>query len=189
MRRAAVWAAAAMAFGVAWAGSAAYQAQIAEWRRAREQALKADGGWLTVTGLFWLHDGANSFGSASSNEIVLPRDPELRGSGVFELRNGKVTMRLDGRSRELRANGAGSSDIVTLGSLTLFVIRRGDRYGIRLKDKNSRFRKEFTGLGYFPADKSYRVSAHFVARAPAAWLRTPTEIIGHSMYVYRIKDQ
>jgi hypothetical protein len=32
----------------------------------------------------------------------------------------------------------------------------------------------------------YVVSAHFVARTPAAWLRTPTEIIGHSMYVYRI---
>ncbi len=32
----------------------------------------------------------------------------------------------------------------------------------------------------------YLVSAHFVARAQAAWLRTPTEIIGHAMYVYRI---
>jgi hypothetical protein len=30
------------------------------------------------------------------------------------------------------------------------------------------------------------VSAHFVARSQAAWLRTPSEIIGHSMYVYRV---
>ena len=29
------------------------------------------------------------------------------------------------------------------------------------------------------------VSAHFVARGRAAWLRKPTEIIGHAMYVYR----
>jgi hypothetical protein len=35
----------------------------------------------------------------------------------------------------------------------------------------------------------YVVSAHFVARAQAGWLRTPTEIIGHSMYVYRIKGK
>jgi hypothetical protein len=35
----------------------------------------------------------------------------------------------------------------------------------------------------------YVVSAHFVARARAGWLRTPTEIIGHSMYVYRIKEK
>ena len=32
----------------------------------------------------------------------------------------------------------------------------------------------------------YLVSAHFVARAQAAWLRAPAEIIGHSMYVYRV---
>ena len=35
----------------------------------------------------------------------------------------------------------------------------------------------------------YVVSAHFVARAPAAWLRTPTEIIGHAMYVYRVREK
>jgi hypothetical protein len=35
----------------------------------------------------------------------------------------------------------------------------------------------------------YLVSAHFVARAQAAWLRTPTEIIGHAMYVYRVKGR
>lgn len=37
-----------------------------------------------------------------------------------------------------------------------------------------------------PAAGIYIVSAHFVARAQAAWLRTPTEIVGHSMYVYRV---
>lgn len=37
-----------------------------------------------------------------------------------------------------------------------------------------------------PAPGIYLVSAHFVARAHAPWLQTPTEIIGHSMYVYRI---
>jgi hypothetical protein len=41
-------------------------------------------------------------------------------------------------------------------------------------------------LAQDPEAGIYVVSAHFVARAPAAWLRTPTEIIGHSMYVYRI---
>ena len=41
-------------------------------------------------------------------------------------------------------------------------------------------------LAQDPEAGIYVVSAHFVARVPAAWLRTPTEIIGHSMYVYRI---
>jgi len=31
----------------------------------------------------------------------------------------------------------------------------------------------------------YLVSAHFVARTPAPWLRTPSEIIAHYIYVYK----
>ena len=151
-----------VACGILWAASESYQTYIQEWRRQREAALRADGGWLTVTGLFWLHDGPNSFGSGRSNEIVLPKDPALKG-GTFDLDHGKVTMRIKGLSRELHPYRAGSPDTVVFGSLTMFVIQRGDRFGIRLKDNNSRFRKEFTELRYFPADESYRVTARFVA--------------------------
>src|ERR1035438_326669 len=84
--------------GVLWPASDAYRAQIERWRRQREAALTADGGWLTVTGLFWLHEGANSFGAASSSasgkDIVLPADPALK-DGAFDLHNGKVTMHMD----------------------------------------------------------------------------------------------
>ena len=47
-----------------WAEDNAYQAAIAKWRRQKETDLKADGGWLTVTGLFWLKDGQNRVDSA-----------------------------------------------------------------------------------------------------------------------------
>ena len=61
--------------GVLWAASDAYRAQIEEWRRHREAALTADGGWLTVTGLFWLHEGANSFGSGIVQRYRAARRP------------------------------------------------------------------------------------------------------------------
>jgi uncharacterized protein (DUF1684 family) len=138
-----------------------YQAQLDQWRREREAALKADDGWLTVTGLFWLHEGTNPFGPAASNEIVLPADPALH-SGSFDLHAGRVTMRLDGQSRDLRPDSNNPPDVVTFGSLTLLVIQREDRYGIRLKDTNSRLRKEFTGLHYFPVKEAYRLTAHLV---------------------------
>jgi uncharacterized protein (DUF1684 family) len=162
MRRFPICAAACGIFYTLYAAAGTYQAEMAAWREQREAALRADGGWLTVTGLFWLHEGANRFGSGSANEIVLPNDPALKSGGAFDLDHGKVVMRMDGRSRELRADSAGSPDIVTLGSLSMFVIQRGDRYGIRLKDQNSRLRKEFTGLRYFPVNESYRVTALFV---------------------------
>jgi uncharacterized protein (DUF1684 family) len=154
--------------GVLWPASDAYRAQIERWRRQREAALTADGGWLTVTGLFWLHEGANSFGaatsSASGKDIVLPADPAVKG-GAFDLHNGKVTMRMDGQTRELRPDSTGKPDVFTMGSLTMFVIQRGDKYGIRLKDNNSRLRKEFTGLDYFPVSEDYRIRTRLVPDA------------------------
>src|SRR6185369_2103665 len=64
----------------AWAEDSAYQASMAKWRQEREAKLKADGGWLTVTGLFWLKEGENRVGGAP---------------GVFELHNGKAVFRAD----------------------------------------------------------------------------------------------
>lgn len=150
--------------GVLWPASDAYRAQIEEWRRQREAALKADGGWLTVTGLFWLHEGANSFGSASSNEIVLPADAAL-SDGAFVLSNGKVAFRMGGQTRELQPDSSGKPDAVTIGSLTMFVIQRGGKFGIRLKDNKSRLRKEFTGLHYFPVSPDYRIATRLVPDA------------------------
>lgn len=139
-----------------------YRAQIAEWRRQREAALQADGGWLTVTGLFWLHEGANSFGPGPSHDIDLPAEPALGNGGTFELHGRRVTLRMDGRTRDLTPDSGGQPDIVTLGGLTLFVIQRGDRYVIRLRDLHSRLRKEFTGLHYFPVNEAYRIRTRLV---------------------------
>ena len=151
--------------GVLWPASDAYRAQVVEWRRQREAALTADGGWLTVTGLFWLHEGSNSFGSAPSNDIVLPADPALDDGGAFVLSNGKVVFRMGLQVRELRPDTNGKPDVVTLGSLTMFAIHRGGKYGIRLKDNNSRLRKEFTGLHYFPLREDYRIRTRLVPDA------------------------
>jgi uncharacterized protein len=53
---------------------AQYLAQVEQWRQQPEAGLKADGGWLTVTDLFWLKDGDNTIGSDPSNDILLPQD-------------------------------------------------------------------------------------------------------------------
>jgi hypothetical protein len=137
----------------------AYQAEIGTWREDREAALRSDGGWLTVSGLFWLKPGANRFGSDPSIDIVLPASAPAR-AGVFEFQGGKVVAQSDGHTRELKPD---SADVLAMGPLTLAVIKRGDRYGIRLRDRDSRFRREFTGLHWFPVRESYRITAKFVA--------------------------
>ena len=144
--------------GTALLAASSFQDEIDAWRKAREAGLKRDGGWLTVTGLFWLKDGANSFGKDASNQVVLPDGPPR--AGVLTLHGGKVTVATGGAGRELKPD---SDDVLKVGRLSLYAIKRGDRYGIRMKDPESAYRKNFHGLEYFPANEAYRITAKFVA--------------------------
>ena len=155
---------------------AAYTASVEKWRAQREARLKADGGWLSVAGLFWLHDGANRFGSDLLADIVLP-SPAPADAGTFDFRDGKtvvtaasgVSVMVGGKRVETATLRADSDpkfdekvDQITLGDLTMYIHASGSRYAVRLLDKNSRLRKIFTTLRWFPIDPSYRVVAQYV---------------------------
>jgi uncharacterized protein len=144
--------------GLPLLAAVSFQSEIAEWRQKREASLRRDGGWLTVTGLFWLHEGRNSFGTGAKNEITLPAGPAV--AGFFDLHNGKVIVDMGGSRKVVRAD---SDDVVNVGRLRLYVIQRSDRAGIRLKDPESPFLRDFHGIESFPANEEYRVTAKFVA--------------------------
>src|SRR5688572_19985561 len=162
-----------MAAVLAAAASSPYVAEIEQWRASREQRLKADGGWLTVTGLYWLKDGPNRVGSAPGNDIVLPASAPPR-MALIEFAGGKASLRVEPGVRvlsggqpvaamDLRADTApGGPDVLVHGPLSLQVIERGGRYGIRLKDSESRSRREFPGLEWYPVREDHRVVARFV---------------------------
>lgn len=140
------------------AAVSAYQSEIARWHAGREASLKAPDGWLSLAGLFWLSEGANLFGTDGANQIVLPDGPAHAGS--FDLDGGHVAITMNGSTRPLAPD---SADVVTVGRLNLFVIQRGDRFGIRVKDPESPARREFHGIDSYPADEAWRVTARFVA--------------------------
>src|ERR671936_1354246 len=62
--------------------SKTYDAEIDQWRAQRRARLTSDDSWLTLTGLFWLHDGVN--------EITLPTHPP--STVKFALQNGRVAL-------------------------------------------------------------------------------------------------
>jgi uncharacterized protein (DUF1684 family) len=157
--------------GVALAEDAPYRQAIEKWRADYQADLTSDSGWLTVSGLFFLHEGQNRFGSDPSNDIVLPA-PSPDRAGFFEFHQGKTTVHvypgspitLNGKpvqTAELRPDTA--EDRLVLGDLTFFVHASGERLAIRLKDKNSALRRNFSGLNWFPVDESYHVTAHYAA--------------------------
>jgi uncharacterized protein (DUF1684 family) len=154
-----------------------YAAGIESWRQHMEAGLRADDGWLTLAGLFWLHEGTNSFGSDPTCDIVLPAGAAPDQAGAFELRDGVVTLRAAedagvmvngvpvGAAR-VRSDADDSPDLVSVRSLTLLVIQRGVRIGVRVKDARSPVRAVFAGRRWFATNETYRIRAAFVPYDP-----------------------
>ncbi|HEV8336212.1 MAG TPA: DUF1684 domain-containing protein [Candidatus Polarisedimenticolia bacterium] len=167
-----------------------YAAEVEKWRQEREARLKNDTGWLTVAGLFWLKEGPNRFGTDPAADIILPAGTAPAYTGVFELKEGKTKVRVDsgatvtsaGRTvteMELTPDKAGDPTVLALGDLSMFVIERGGKYAIRLKDKNSKMRREFTGLKWYPVKPEYRITATFNPYEPPKQIPVPN-ILGQT---------
>ena len=177
-------------FAQSAARGTAHQTEIEQWRHRREERLKAEDGWLTLVGRFWLKDGMNTVGTAPRNTFVLPPGSAPEVVGVFEFHDGKVifqaalgvTVTVNGRPPTwdaLKTDTPGPPDLVRIRDLTMFVIQRGNRFGIRVKDKNSEARKNFRGLEYFPIREEYRVKAKFVPYNPPKKIAIPN-ILGET---------
>ncbi len=166
----------------AMAGLAAeesYVESILEWRREREERLKADDGWLTITGLFWLKEGEQTVGSAPDNDIVLPAHSAPARIGTIEHYGGRTVLRWASPTRkplELRPDTTGRPTRVTFEDITFWVIQRGDRYALRLRDRRSRLRKRFTGCRWFPVKPEYRIEARFLAFPQPKKMQVPSVV-------------
>src|SRR6202142_3344705 len=117
---------------------APYPAPVEKWPRSYETSLKSDDGWLTVTGLFWLHEGENKFGSDPLNDIVLTEGNVPAELGSFNMHDGKiegrinagVQIKLKGQAVQSAAILPDSEDRLALGDLSLLVHKSGDRYAV-----------------------------------------------------------
>ena len=157
-----------------------YEEEIEAWRIEREANLKADGGWLTVSGLFFLREGDNSFGSSPRNDFVLP-DQVPAEAGVFELRDRRVSVRaLGGGTVTVDGEAVATAQLypadhratLTMGSVSLWVHYSGERLAIRVRDTESEIRTAFTGLDWYPVDERYRVPGKFTPHAEPITVKT-----------------
>jgi uncharacterized protein (DUF1684 family) len=160
---------------LARAADTTYLASIAKWRQSYEAGLKSDDGWLTVSGLFFLHDGDNRFGADPLNDIVLPASDVPAEAGTFSFHDGKAVVHVNrGVKIMMNAKPVDSFELhadspterLRIGNLTLYLHASGARYAIRVKDKNSKLRTGFTGLHWFRVNESYRVTARYIPYSP-----------------------
>ncbi len=164
-------------------GSPEYIAEIEQWHKNRIERLKADNGWLNLVGLYWLKEGENSFGSSEENNIQFPStSPSLIGkvilkdSSIVFKSTEKINVTIDGQNvteSVLEQDITGKPTIMELGSLRWFIIKRDDRYGIRLRDLESSLVKEFDGIERFAVNDEWRIEVNYEAYNPPKIISIP----------------
>ncbi len=133
------------------------------------ESLRSAAGWLNLAGIFWLREGANTFGASGSNNIVFPAGKCPGQLGIFTLENGIVRAEpaagqvifmsgtiLSGKTVVFPAD---KQLVMEHGSLRWFVIRRGDRFAVRLRDLEHPALAEFKGVETYPPDTGWVVRA------------------------------
>jgi uncharacterized protein (DUF1684 family) len=139
-----------------------YDDSIRAWQKHRDAGLRSADGWLALVGLFWLKPGDNTIGSADSNDFVLPKDSAPAQSGRLQLAGSIVAFIDPSGSRKTLSYDEEKPDIVKSGTVSFYVIKRGDRFGIRAKDSASPVLKNFHGMQYFAINPALHFEAKLV---------------------------
>jgi uncharacterized protein len=161
-----------------------HEAEIRAWHQKRIANLTSEDGWLTLVGLHWLKEGDNSFGSAAENALHFPAGTPAR-MGTFTVKGDKVALAVQRgvsltrgdqpfTGGELRSDAEGQPDVLSLGTLRFYVIRRGERFGIRVKDTESETRKKFQGIPTYPVSTAWRIEGRFEPAPTPRKLSVPT---------------
>ncbi len=154
----------------------AYAKAVDTWHAQRETRLAAEDGWLTLIGRDWLNLGENTLGSAPGSTVLLPEGSAPAKAGLFFVEGSTVRFRplpgsgllLNGKPATeavLKSDAEGQPDMLQAGRVQFYVIHRGDRLGIRLKDPETPARKAFHGVPRYPVNPTWRVEADFIPYA------------------------
>ena len=158
----------------------AYEKVIRDWRVERVQRLTKPDGWLSLVGMHWIERGQTRVGSAADNGTRLGAGPEHLGvvkldkEGVvrFDPQPG-VDITVDGQPAQSTvlvsdADPTREPTVVGFnkGDASFIVIKRGDRYALRVRDALAPTRTGFPGLAYFPIDPAFRLRARFTPHPP-----------------------
>ncbi|MCF7689300.1 MAG: DUF1684 domain-containing protein [Cephaloticoccus sp.] len=149
----------------------AYVQEVEEWRASRLARLTSTEGWLTLIGLHFLEPEESTVGRADDNKVKLAAGPDHLGTVTLEA-NGRVKLQVnpglgtmvDGRevlSAELAPDISGKPTLVTCGTLSFYVIERGGKLALRVKDSAAERRTNFAGIDYYPIDPTWRIEARW----------------------------
>jgi uncharacterized protein (DUF1684 family) len=148
-----------------------YEKEIMAFRKIRIDSLQHENGYLNISGLFWLKEGENTIGADTKNDFVFPAEHSDSFLGKIILNNGVVTFKSNEANQVFSLGQAVSEMIIFQDkkvvvlehkSLRWFIIKRGEKYALRLRDLEGEYVRNFKGIDYFSIDSSWRIKAKFV---------------------------
>lgn len=160
-----------------FAQSKALTDSVNNWYKKRNYYLKKEDGWLNLEGLFWLHKGVNTFGSATGTDCHYQNElfPKQLGSFIFEgdsvvwknatthtiTINKKTTLKE--QAYKVFSAGASSSDqVMDYGQFSWVIIKREDKIGVRFRNLKANTLLNFKGIERFPINDNWKLKARLV---------------------------
>ena len=159
----------------------AYLEQLLIWRRQKVDDLHRRDSWLALAGLHWLAEGRQTAGAAPSADVRLPPSSPHR-LGDFEVRRSQVFFHpaqpflLEGLPPEgepLRPDTAQDPTFLRVGDLTVVLIERGRRLGLRVWD-NGRLTTAVQERSWYAPDSDFIIEGSFEPADSEATIPVPS---------------
>ncbi|MGB0135194.1 DUF1684 domain-containing protein [Dokdonella sp.] len=155
-----------------------YTQSIEQWREKRIESLHKPDGWFSYAGSGIVNLGKSTVGSASDNDIVLPKGParlgtltvNKAGTARFSAARDSGAL-IDGKPIKgkvvLKDKAAdGKPTRVTVGDAWFYLVPMDNVIGWRFRDPDSPALRAFNGIDFFPIDPSWRVEADWIPYDP-----------------------
>jgi uncharacterized protein (DUF1684 family) len=157
----------------------AYEESIAAWRAGRLERLQRPAGWLSLVGMHWVEEGATRVGANPKFTTRLAVGPPELGTLILQ-KDGRLEFQpmpdagvlIDGQPAagtvNLVSDADGEPTVVGFnkGDASFIVIKRGDKYALRVRDALAPTRTQFTGIDSFPINPDFRFKAKFTPHPP-----------------------
>lgn len=159
-----------LTFLVACTDGDLYEREIEEWRKERFDRLVSPEGWVALAGLFPIREGVQDYGSKITMDITFPsKAPSAIGS--ITLKNDSVyvscfpglDIMVNGKKMDTElAYPSDTPKIFEWKELRWNVIKRGDKFLLRLRDREHPARQKLTEIPNYPIAKNWSKKAVFV---------------------------
>jgi len=140
------------------------------WKQSRLTSLKSPSGWLTITGLIWLKKDELTVGTENQYDATIPHSAsanfgtlQRNKDGWDLIPSGDPKLTVKGKPLvekiKLEDDQSGRTTYVGYESLSWYLIKRGENYGIRVKDSLNQARFDLTSIATFDYNPDYVIDA------------------------------